>query len=162
MRPSVSVSSPSAESDAPTHPCVRCGAPIPLDESLCERCNPLGLPAPASSQAHGSIFVAIVVSVLGLAIVGHLLTSGSVGPFRASVTSVQAVAPGLNVTIAISNEGSRAGTATCRIFDPSLPGIGPDSGYLLSPPVPAGQTLSFSGEVTQLGPTIRTVAADCR
>ena len=34
-----------------THGCVRCGARIPLAESMCERCNPLGLRAPAASQS---------------------------------------------------------------------------------------------------------------
>ena len=32
----------------PTHGCVRCGAQIPIHESMCERCNPLGLKAPAA------------------------------------------------------------------------------------------------------------------
>ena len=38
----------------PMHGCVRCGARIPISESMCERCNPLGLKAPAASQAHGT------------------------------------------------------------------------------------------------------------
>ena len=153
----------SRAADPGTHPCVRCGAPIPLDDSLCERCNPLGLPAPASSQAHGSIFVALVASIVGLAIVGRLAVGGgSVGPYRASVTHVEPQGPGLQVSVTLTNTGSSAGSPTCRIYDPTVPGIGPDSGYLLSPSVPGGQTLTFSGEVTQLGTSVRPLAADCR
>ncbi len=161
MRPTVPMSR--AADHAATHPCVRCGAPIPLDDSLCERCNPLGLPAPASSQAHGSIFVALVASVLALAIVGRLaIGAGTTGPFRASVTHVQAQGPGLEVTVTLTNSGSSGGSPTCRIFDPTVPGIGPDSGYLVSPSVSGGQTISFTGEVTQLGTSVRPLAADCR
>lgn len=143
-----------------THACVRCGAPIELGESLCERCNPLGLPAPASSQAHGTIFVAIVLSVVGLALLGHFAIAG-VGPFRGSVASVVASGPGLHVTVSLRNDGTRAGAATCRIYDPREPGIGSDSGYLLSPQVGAGESVTFAGDVTTLGPSVRTLAADC-
>ena len=43
----------------PTHGCVRCGAPIPIDDGMCERCNPLGLKQPAPSQAHGTVVIAV-------------------------------------------------------------------------------------------------------
>ena len=54
-----------APGEAPglTHGCVRCGARIPLHESMCESCNPLGLKAPSASQAHGTVFVGIGVAV---------------------------------------------------------------------------------------------------
>src|SRR5690242_13721639 len=55
-----------------THPCARCGAPVPLDVGLCERCNPLGLKDSASSQVHGTVFVAVGLAVVVLAIVAHL------------------------------------------------------------------------------------------
>ena len=44
----------------PMHGCVRCGARIPIVESMCERCNPLGLKAPAASQAHGTALLGVV------------------------------------------------------------------------------------------------------
>ncbi len=151
---------PPEAADFAVHPCVRCGAPIEPGESLCERCNPLGLPAPASTQAHGTIFVAIVASVIGLALLGHLAIAG-VGPFQGTVTAVTPSGPGLQVTVSLRNDGTRGGAATCRIYDPREPGLGPDSGYLLSPQVAAGQTLSFAGDVTTLGPAVRPLAADC-
>jgi ribosomal protein L40E len=58
--------SPATQAAGPTHGCVRCGARIPLAESMCERCNPLGLRAPAASQVHGTVFVGIVAAVLGV------------------------------------------------------------------------------------------------
>ncbi|HEX8939851.1 MAG TPA: hypothetical protein VF763_06770 [Candidatus Limnocylindrales bacterium] len=134
---------------------------MPLEDALCERCNPLGLPQPASTQAHGTIFLAIALSVLGLAILGRLAVSG-VGPFGGQVTGVAAEAPGLRVSIVVHNDGTSGGATTCRVFDPSEPGIGPDSAYLLSPRVPAGGSVTFSGVVTSLGPTVKPLAADCR
>ena len=47
---------------APTHGCVRCGASIPIHESMCESCNPLGLKAPSASQAHGIAIAGVAVA----------------------------------------------------------------------------------------------------
>ena len=47
----------------PLHGCVRCGARIPIAESMCERCNPLGLKSPAASQAHGTVFVLSLIHI---------------------------------------------------------------------------------------------------
>ena len=70
-----------------THPCQRCGAPVPLDVGLCERCNPLGLRDSSSSQVHGIAIAGVIAFVIFLAIVGRLVLSG-VGPFDASVAGV--------------------------------------------------------------------------
>src|SRR3954454_13007565 len=82
----------------PTHPCVRCGRPVTLDESLCEECNPLGLSQPATSQAHGTVFLAIILAVVALAVAGRLAIAG-VGPFRGEVSSVVPAPSGLAVTL---------------------------------------------------------------
>ena len=63
----------------PMHGCVRCGARIPISESMCERCNPLGLKAPAASQAHGTAILGVAVAVVILAVVARLAVAG-VGP----------------------------------------------------------------------------------
>ncbi|MGZ6339920.1 MAG: hypothetical protein ACXWNG_06100 [Candidatus Limnocylindrales bacterium] len=158
LDPAVAVAAAAAE---PTQPCLRCGAPISLDDALCERCNPLGLPQPAASQAHGTLFLAIALSVIALAIVGRFAVNG-VGPFSGQVMAVAAAPPGLEVTITVRNGGTSAGATTCRVFDPSEPGIGPDSGYLLSPQIRPGGAVTFSGLVTTLGPNFRPLGADCR
>src|SRR4051794_1645304 len=126
-----------------THPCVRCGAPIPLADGMCERCNPLGLRQPASSQAHGTVVVGIIIAVFVLALLGRVALSG-VGPFVGEVTAVASEAPNLNVTLSVTNRGSRDGSTTCRVFDATQDGIGPNDAFVLSPTVPAGGTIAFS------------------
>ena len=54
---------PASTAPALTHPCARCGAPVALDVGLCERCNPLGLKDSASSQVHGTVFLAVGLAI---------------------------------------------------------------------------------------------------
>ncbi len=133
---------------APTHPCARCGAPVAPDVGLCERCNPLGLKDSASSQVHGTVFLAVSIAVVTLAVVAHVAVSG-IGPFKAQVGDARA-APGaataVLVTISVRNEGTSAGTATCRLTDPSDPGI-TRSDVVYSPVVQPGATIAFDHEV---------------
>jgi hypothetical protein len=134
----------------PTHGCVRCGARIPLAESMCERCNPLGLKAPAASQAHGTAALGIVVAAVIMAVVARFLVA-DVGPFSSSIADVAADPAGLRVTISITNEGSAAGRTTCRIGDPTIRGIGPETAYVQSPMVEGGATVAFEAVVVSLG-----------
>lgn len=143
----------------PTHPCVRCGRPVPVDVALCERCNPLGLSDPASSQAHGTVFLAIVLGVIFLAVAGRLALSG-IGPFAAQVTDVQAAPSGLVVSIDVHNRGTKAGPTTCRITDPANRGVGP-AAIIQSPPVEPGQTRSFSATIGQFGASPRLLVIAC-
>lgn len=143
-----------------SHGCVRCGRAVPIDIALCEDCNPLGLSQPASSQVHGTVFLAIGAAVVGLALLGRLVLAG-IGPFTGSVVGVSATASGLDVTLTVTNEGSKAGSTTCRVYDPADVGIGPGDAYLLSPDVPAGQTMTFTKETAALGATLRPLAVDC-
>ncbi len=150
-----------AATELPTHGCVRCGRRIPVSVALCEACNPLGLSQPAASQAHGTVFLAVGLAVVGLALLGRLALTG-IGPFSGSVVAVVPVDGGLAVTLAVTNEGSRAGATTCRIYDPTIPGIGPDSAQVLSPRIEPGQTVTFTKTITELGSSPRPLAADCR
>jgi hypothetical protein len=127
---------------------------------MCERCNPLGLRQPASSQAHGTVFIGIAVAVFALAILGRLALAG-VGPFNGKVEAVVPAQSGLVVVLTVTNKGSREGSTTCRVFDASDPGIGPDAAYLQSPQIPAGATVSFSKLVTSLGATAKPLATEC-
>jgi hypothetical protein len=133
---------------APTHPCARCGAPVALDVGLCERCNPLGLKDSASSQVHGTVFVAVALAVVGLAIAGHIAVAG-IGPFVAQVTTVRAAPDGAGVvaTISVHNDGSSAGTASCRLSDPADRGI-KTSEIVYTPMIPPGSTIEFDHEVS--------------
>lgn len=142
-----------------THGCVRCGAPVPLDVAMCERCNPLGLSQPASTQAHGTVFLAVAVAVIGLALLGQFVLAG-IGPFSTEVVATAPDPRGVSVTLTLTNEGSRAGMATCRVYDPSL-GIGPETAFFQSPRVEAGETVTFSKLVTELGTEPQGITADC-
>ena len=152
---------PATPAGAPqqTHPCVRCGRPVSLDESLCEFCNPLGLSQPATSQAHGTVFVGIVAAVVLLALLGRLALAG-VGPFHGEVAAVTASATGLTVALTVRNDGSKEGSTTCRITEAARAGTGP-AAVVLTPHVPAGQSLTFSTNVEQFGTTVLPLAVAC-
>ena len=92
---------------------MRCGAPVPLDVGLCERCNPLGLRDSASSQVHGTVFLALVGAIVALALVARLVVSG-VGPFSATVTDSAPRPDGLAITLTVTNHGTAAGQTTCQ------------------------------------------------
>jgi predicted nucleic acid-binding Zn ribbon protein len=144
----------------PTHACVRCGDPIPLEDAMCERCNPLGLKQPASSQAHGTVFIGIAVAIFALAILGRYALAG-VGPFTGTVTGVKAGSPNLIVTLSVTNHGTREGATTCRVFLAGDSGIGPDAAFVLSPQIPPGSTVSFAKPVTTLGSTVKALDTEC-
>jgi uncharacterized membrane protein YeaQ/YmgE (transglycosylase-associated protein family) len=133
---------------------------VPLGTAMCENCNPLGLKQPAPSQAHGTVFLGIVGAVIGLAILGRFALSG-IGPFNGKVGNIVSVPPGLAVTLTVTNQGSSAGSSTCRIYDPASTGLGPDAAFIVSPRIDPGKTVSFSKEITQLGSVVRPLAVDC-
>jgi predicted nucleic acid-binding Zn ribbon protein len=154
------VSLPSTPASGPMHGCVRCGAPIPIADGMCERCNPLGLKQPAASQAHGTVVLGIVGAVIVLFILAKISIHG-VGPFQGVVAEVISAPPGLAVTVTVTNEGTATGSTTCRIYDPTIQGIGPESTYADSPQVPPGQSVSFSKQVSTLGTVVRPLAVSC-
>jgi predicted nucleic acid-binding Zn ribbon protein len=149
-----------AAAPEPTHGCVRCGAPIPISESMCERCNPLGLKAPAASQAHGIAIVGVAVAVVVMAVVARLAIA-NVGPFSGSVASMVADPAGVKVSISVHNAGTSAGTTTCRIDAAAAGGISPDAVFVQSPQVPAGESVTFDVVIGSLGTTPGTLVADC-
>jgi hypothetical protein len=144
----------------PTHACIRCGAPVHLADALCRTCNPARLTQPAASQAHGTVFLGIGLAVVGMAVALTVLVGG-VGPFRANLQDVVPDGDGLVLTVAVENLGSRAGRASCRIWDPTYMGNPPVETYVRSPEVPAGNGLVFEQRVTGLGAAERSLAVDC-
>jgi hypothetical protein len=149
-----------AAAPGPTHGCVRCGTQIPIDESMCEACNPLGLKSPAASQAHATVFLGIGLAVVIMAVVARVLIS-NVGPFRAAVDGVSGDPAGLRVTVTLANEGSSAGSTTCRIDDPNAGGISPNAAFVESPTVRGGGTATFDVVVASLGSEPRPLLVDC-
>ncbi len=143
----------------PTHACVRCGAQVPLDVSLCERCNPLGLQQPATSQVHGTVFVALILAVVVLAVAGRAALSG-IGPFGGEVRQVLPVDGGLAVTLAVRNDGSRSGVSTCRLTQTVNRGVGA-SAIVQTPEIAAGQLLEFTATVNQFGAAPLPLSVEC-
>ena len=144
----------------PTHACVRCGRPVPLDVSLCEQCNPLGLEQPATSQVHGTVFVAVALAVVFLAVAGRLAISG-VGPFRGEVRTVLPAADGLAVTLSVVNEGTKEGTGTCRLTIASRAGIGAAE-IVQSPRIAPGARAEFTATTARFGTEAVPLAVECR
>jgi hypothetical protein len=94
--------------------CIKCGREIGRDESICEYCNRAGMATPSASQYHGTIVVAIVLAVVGLAVAASLAQRG-IGPFVADVRAIAPADPGYSITYAVTNEGSAPGRAKCRL-----------------------------------------------
>jgi hypothetical protein len=156
------ISDVTASTTAPpelTHPCVRCGARVPLDVGLCERCNPLGLRDSSASQVHGLALAGVAAAVVGLALAGHLAIAG-VGPFDGSIVSAGPDGGGLAITLQVTNHGTSAGRTTCRVSDPADRNGG-RGGLILSPQIEPGETLSFTRRVTELGPAAGALAVEC-
>jgi hypothetical protein len=141
-----------------THPCARCGAPVALDVGLCERCNPLGLRDAASSQVHGTVFVAIVVGFVLLAVAARFAVSG-IGPFNAEIVDVQSTAGALTASLRVTNEGTNPGSSTCRISDPSLSGGGQPV-LVLTPTIGPKETITFDARLA-FGGAVRPLAVTC-
>ena len=107
------MTTPSAVGE-PRH-CIKCGREVGPDESICEICNRAGMATPSASQYHGTVVVAIVLAVAGLAVAASLSLRG-VGPYGAEVLRVEAADPvGFSITYAVTNEGTKAGRAKCQL-----------------------------------------------
>lgn len=154
------MTTPTRTVPVPTHRCVRCGAEISVADALCRACNPAGLKQPAASQAHGTVFLGIALAVIAMGVVASFLVGG-VGPFTAAVRGVVPDGGGLVLRLEVANEGSRAGNATCRVWDPTYLGNPPIETYVRSPEIAPGEALPFEQRVTALGTTERPLAVTC-
>lgn len=144
----------------PTNACLRCGRAIPIGDSLCELCNPLGLKQPAATQVHAIAAGGVVFFVLLLAVLAQVGLSG-VGPFSGSIVGVEARPDGLAVSIAVSNAGTKGAATTCRVVDAERIAGAPGQ-VVQTPVIPAGESLTFTATVTVFGSTVRTLAVDCQ
>lgn len=144
----------------PTHPCIRCGRPgVPADDGLCELCNPLELSQPSATQMHGIAAVGIIAFIFVLAVVGRAALAGT-GPFVGAIGAVVAAADGLNVTMTVTNQGSKATATTCAVAEtPSR--LGAPTQVVQTPLIQPGATVQFTALVTKLGTTPINLAADC-
>ncbi|MDQ1712567.1 MAG: hypothetical protein QOE45_2017 [Frankiaceae bacterium] len=110
----------------PPERCLRCGTARRGDLQVCVRCETpfepaedvdLALPRPAApspSQSHGTVMIALIG---GFVLMGVLLAWSvrGVGPFQGRLVSVTPVAGKTVVTVAVTNDGRKAGRAKCRV-----------------------------------------------
>ena len=157
-------------SDAPAHlaafgtpgRCLKCGRPIDPEETMCEVCNRAGMTSPAATQMHGTVAVAIIGAVAGMALLAGVLVGG-VGPYAASVTAVQPVAEAaVIVTVEVANEGERAGRARCELTAIDTIGNPVARTVALSPPVPGGETLPFDAQIPGVTQDPERVVVRCQ
>ncbi len=151
---------PTLPKPEPTHACVRCGRPVAMSLGMCDRCNPLGLADPAASQVHGTVVLAVGIAIVLLAVGARFALTG-VGPFEARIGQVAATPAGLNVTVSVTNHGSRTGSSTCRIQNGAAQ-MSNAAAYFLSPQIEPGATVTFTRETASLGSAaVTSLTVDC-
>jgi predicted nucleic acid-binding Zn ribbon protein len=139
------------------HGCVRCGKPVPLDVAMCEDCNPLGLSQPASTQVHGTVFLAVGLAIVVMAVFARLAVSG-IGPFPAAVRDVVPSSGGLTITLTVTNSGTKTGSTTCQI---RRSGSGGGGVIVQSPHIDPGQTVTFRTTTESFGTKRLPLAVAC-
>lgn len=82
---------------------------------MCDTCNPGHIGGASATQVHATIVAAVGVGFLVIALLGRMALAG-VGPFPATIDHASIMSDGgLEVTVTVSNQGSKDGPATCRV-----------------------------------------------
>ena len=125
----------------PHDTCFRCGRPTPVGVSLCERDNPGHIKSPSSTQVHGTILIGVIAGFIGLALVFGATSAGA-GPFNATVAGVATrVDGGVDVAMSVTNNGTRASGASCRVSPDGAPDY--RDYVFFTEPIPAGESRQF-------------------
>jgi predicted nucleic acid-binding Zn ribbon protein len=152
--------SPAAD-PRPSRHCYKCGREIGPDQSICDVCNRAGMATPSASQYHGTMVVAIIAGVVGLAIWASLATRG-VGPYQAEVLSLTSNGANAAVTVRVHNQGTARGTPICRLDARDADGLPLSTAALETGQVDGGQSTTFSGSIPGLAEAPASVAVSCR
>ncbi|HKO32500.1 MAG TPA: DUF4307 domain-containing protein [Candidatus Limnocylindria bacterium] len=152
---------PKADDVRPQRHCIKCGREIGPDESICEVCNRAGMATPSASQYHGTMVVAIIAGVVGLAIWASLAMRG-VGPYQAEVVSVTAgPANAAVVTFSVENQGTSRGSASCRLEARDANGYAIRTTTVTTGQIDGGQTSTFTDQIDGVPQPPASVAATC-
>jgi hypothetical protein len=156
------VSEPTAGADLrPPRRCYKCGREIGPDESICEVCNRAGMATPSASQYHGTMVVAIVAGVAGLAIWASLAMRG-VGPYQADVRAMVPDPPdGATVTFRVANEGTSRGFAKCQLQALDATGRVLRLRSIVAGPLEGGASRTFSERIPGLPNLPASVTVSC-
>jgi hypothetical protein len=142
--------------------CLKCGRPIDPEDTMCEICNRAGMTSPAATQMHGTVAVAIIGAVAGMALVAGALVGG-VGPFAGSVQTVGPLAEAeVVVTVEVVNEGTREGRARCELTAMDDVGNPVARTVALSPPIPGGGALPFDAPIPGMTADPARVVVRCQ
>ncbi|HEX9635072.1 MAG TPA: hypothetical protein VGB34_06250 [Candidatus Limnocylindria bacterium] len=145
----------------PPRHCYKCGREIGPDESICEVCNRAGMATPSASQYHGTIVLAIIAGVAGLAIWGSLAMRG-VGPYAASVQAIVPDAPdGAIISFVVHNEGTSRGFAKCQLQAQDASGRVLRSRSVIAGPLEGGASGTFSERIPGLPAPPASVRITC-
>jgi predicted nucleic acid-binding Zn ribbon protein len=140
----------SGEKDRAGRHCYKCGREIGFDQTICEVCNRAGMATPSATQYHGTIVVAIVAGVAIMAVWASLSLRG-IGPFGGAVVSFRSDPPdGVVATLQITNTGSRAGRAKCRMTARDASGATLRVRDIVSAQVAAGASIKFEERIPGL------------
>jgi hypothetical protein len=141
--------------------CIKCGREVGPDESICEVCNRAGMATPSASQYHGTIVVAIIAGVVGLAMWASLAMRG-VGPYEARVLDVQPAPPGaVEVTVEVENLGTSRGYGKCQLRALDAGGSVLRVQALSAGPLEGGGSGTFSQRIAGLAEMPAEVAVSC-
>jgi hypothetical protein len=143
--------------------CLKCGRPIDPSETMCEVCNQAGMTAPAATQMHGTVAVAIIGAVIGLGVLASVLV-GDPGPYPGSVVGFEpsARAGDVEVTVTVTNEGTRAGRARCEMTARDAAGREVARDVVVSPEIPAAESVEFTATLADLATEPAEVEVRCQ
>lgn len=145
----------------PPRHCYKCGREIGPDESICDVCNRAGMATPSASQYHGTMVVAIIAGVAGLAIWASLAMRG-VGPYAADVLAiVPDPSDGAAVTFRVANEGTSRGFAKCQLQALDATGRVLRSRSVVAGPLEGGASRTFSERIPGLASLPASVTVSC-
>ncbi len=101
--------------------CFRCGKETPPGVGLCDEHNQGKLAGPSSTQMHATIFIGIVIGVIGFFLIASLAVTPT-GPFASSVTNAAGGPDGtVSLVFTVTNEGDEDGIADCRVTRDGVP-----------------------------------------
>jgi hypothetical protein len=116
---------------------------------------------PSATQYHGTIVVAIVAGVVIMAVAASLSIRG-IGPFHGEALEWGSDPPdGVVVKVQVTNQGSRAGRAKCQLTALDVADQVLRVRSTVSPPVPAGGTITFEERIPGLLATPASVDTSC-
>jgi hypothetical protein len=116
---------------------------------------------PSATQYHGTVVVAIIVGIAGLAIAASLAMRG-IGPYRAEVTGIVPADPaGYAVSLLVTNEGTRPGRAKCQLVALGTAGERLATRSIVTPSVEGGATLRVIERIPGLESSPANVRVSC-